>query len=217
MKQPGARRARDAEGKAARRDAILRAAERLFAERGDALPTVSDVAAASGLAKGTVYLYFTSQAHIFLTLLLEGWIAVLARVEDAARGTPAPDPGPIVACLADALRDRPDLLRLDAYGPAVLERQADPATLRAFKIALVERIVETGAAVERALDLATDNGERLLMNSYAFARGLWQTSAGGSASPLAADDRAREVLYPDYPIELERALLAYWRGELAGR
>ena len=216
MKQP-VRRARDLEGKAARRDTILRAAERLFAEGGDALPTVSDVALASGLAKGTVYLYFTSQAHIFLTLLLEGWAAVLARVAAAARDAPSREAGPIVSCLAAALRDRPDLLRLDAYGSAVLERQADPATLRAFKLALVENIVEAGNAVRHALDLTPGDGERLLMNSYAFARGLWQTSAGGTASSLAADDRARDVLYPDDPAELERALLAYWRGELAGR
>ena len=48
-------RALDGDDKEARRQTILNAAERLFNERHD-LANVADVAAAAGLAKGTVYL-----------------------------------------------------------------------------------------------------------------------------------------------------------------
>lgn len=208
-------RARDAKGKAARRDAILRAAERLFSEGGDILPTVAAVAAASGLAKGTVYLYFTSQAQLFLTLLLEGWADVLVQMEDAASGQGSPDPFPIVSAFTAALRDRPALLRLDAYGPAVLEKQSDPEAVLAFKAALAERVVEAAEVVKQALGMKKGEGGRLLMNTYAFARGLWQTSGGSDASPLPAHDPARAILYPAFHNEIERALLAYWRGELS--
>src|SRR5690606_18928752 len=43
--------------KAARRARLLRAAARLFASRGYAATTISDIARAAGMATGTVFLY----------------------------------------------------------------------------------------------------------------------------------------------------------------
>ncbi|WP_170842051.1 TetR family transcriptional regulator [Sphingomonas gellani] len=189
---------------------ILRAAEQAFAKTGDALPTVAEVAAGAGLAKGTVYLYFASQAEIYLALLLEGWSAVLARVAAAAGASPT-DAGRIVTALAAALGERPDLLRLDSFG-AVLEKQADPDALRVFKTALTARIAEAAQSIEQALDLPATGAERLLMNSYAFARGLWQ-AFGGADPSLLIDGQTRARMHPPFMPELKRALLAYWRGE----
>jgi AcrR family transcriptional regulator len=53
-------------GKARRRDAIVRAAYRLFAERGYDATTVSDIAAAAEVAPRTVALYFPSKQDIAL-------------------------------------------------------------------------------------------------------------------------------------------------------
>lgn len=54
-----------------RRAAILRAARTVFARRGFTNTMMDDIAEAAGVAKGTVYLYFTSKEQIFMEALLE--------------------------------------------------------------------------------------------------------------------------------------------------
>jgi TetR/AcrR family transcriptional regulator len=51
-----------------RRDAILRAAERVFHQRGFAQTTMDHVAAAAELSKGTLYLYFKNKDDLFVAL-----------------------------------------------------------------------------------------------------------------------------------------------------
>jgi AcrR family transcriptional regulator len=54
--------------KAARREEILDAARRVFAERGFKGTTVADIAEVAGIALGTVYLYFPSKDDVFAAL-----------------------------------------------------------------------------------------------------------------------------------------------------
>ena len=65
-----------------RRDQLLDAAEKLFAEKGYSETTVLDIAEAAGVAKGTFYLYYPSKEHCVMALkerLMEG---LVARFED---------------------------------------------------------------------------------------------------------------------------------------
>ena len=55
----------------ARRVAILDAARSVFSRSGYADTNVEAVASRAGVAKGTIYLYFSSKEEIFLTALLE--------------------------------------------------------------------------------------------------------------------------------------------------
>ena len=60
-----------------RRDQLLDAAEKLFAEKGYAETTVLDIAEAAGVAKGTFYLYFPSKEHCMVALkerLMQGLV-----------------------------------------------------------------------------------------------------------------------------------------------
>src|SRR6266850_2575598 len=52
----------------AKRDAILRAAIDVFAERGFFNAQVADVARAAGVAAGTVYLYFRSKDDLLVSI-----------------------------------------------------------------------------------------------------------------------------------------------------
>src|SRR5436853_24943 len=54
--------------KQARHQEILDAAERLFMKHPERMASVSEVAAAAGVAKGTVYLYFPSKEEMLLAL-----------------------------------------------------------------------------------------------------------------------------------------------------
>lgn len=87
------------QSRAAYREAILVAAEKVFVERGFAGTRMSDVAAEAGLATGTLYNYFDNKDAIFCTLIQErsDWLLQqmknvgeaalepLARIEDMVR------------------------------------------------------------------------------------------------------------------------------------
>jgi AcrR family transcriptional regulator len=51
-----------------RREQILDAAARVFTEKGPSAATMDEVAAAAGVAKGTLYLYFESKERLLLGL-----------------------------------------------------------------------------------------------------------------------------------------------------
>lgn len=53
------------QAKAARREEILDAARRVFAERGFKGTTIADIAEVAGIALGTIYLYFPSKDDVF--------------------------------------------------------------------------------------------------------------------------------------------------------
>jgi TetR/AcrR family fatty acid metabolism transcriptional regulator len=77
----------------AKRDAILRAAIDVFAERGYFNAQVADVARAAGVAAGTVYLYFRSKDDLLVSIfertvrerLIEGRAAVEGITDPAER------------------------------------------------------------------------------------------------------------------------------------
>jgi len=72
-----------------KRNAILSAAKRLFAERGFHDASVSDLARETGLPVGSIYTYFENKEALFRTIIDEGWedfFRALARTLDAADG-----------------------------------------------------------------------------------------------------------------------------------
>jgi TetR/AcrR family fatty acid metabolism transcriptional regulator len=68
MALAAARRSRPEPQPAPKRDAILRAAIDVFADRGYFNAQVADVARAAGVAAGTVYLYFRSKDHLLVSI-----------------------------------------------------------------------------------------------------------------------------------------------------
>ena len=73
-----ARRLRSEPPPGPKRDAILRAATDVFAERGYFNAQVADVARAAGVAAGTVYLYFRSKDDLLISIFERGMRDALA-------------------------------------------------------------------------------------------------------------------------------------------
>lgn len=66
-----------------KRAAIIRAAMSLFAEKGYEKTSTKSIAAAAGVAEGTIYLYFESKRHILLSFLEEKVLrSLLDRIDD---------------------------------------------------------------------------------------------------------------------------------------
>jgi TetR/AcrR family transcriptional regulator, fatty acid metabolism regulator protein len=83
-----ARRGRAEPVPGAKKDAILRAAIDVFAERGYFNSQVADVAHAAGVAAGTVYLYFRSKDDLLVSIFERTMRECLAQGRASADATP---------------------------------------------------------------------------------------------------------------------------------
>lgn len=210
-------RAIQAADKHERHDAILAAAHRLLASDPFRLASMADVADESGLAKGTVYLYFPSKEELYLALhernVDEFFQAVIAHVETAAAVTIEE----MLALIRRHLVEPPLFLPLAARCFGLMAHSVSPEAAAAFKERMAARLTRAGAGLERHFpQLAAGAGVALLRHSYALIIGLWQMSVGtcatatsASAPPVAGGAHERQ-----YAQDLERALRATWRGTL---
>jgi AcrR family transcriptional regulator len=108
-------RAYDAVAKDIRRQTILDAAATLYTKH-QSLPTASAIAAASNLAKGTIYRYFDSREDIFTTLVLDWWSTALDELEKHLRvaGSAHEARQVFPAHFCRLIIERPLLMQLDA-------------------------------------------------------------------------------------------------------
>ena len=163
------------------RDALLRAARRVFRDKGYAGASLDAVADAAGFTKGAVYSHFTSKADLFLSLL-ETRIEARALQQLDLVDSVATDGGP--RCLAEQVfaTSRADPL----WQLAVLEFRVvaarDPA-LAARYAALHRRTVEGIVATLEAAFAALGRRPALPLAALAVA-GL-ALDAGGFLEDLA--------------------------------
>jgi AcrR family transcriptional regulator len=67
---------------------ILQAARKVFAEKGFNETTVDEIAAAAGIAKGTVYLYFPGKRELYFAALNEGKVELRRRTTENMNAAP---------------------------------------------------------------------------------------------------------------------------------
>lgn len=198
-----------AEDKQERHRAILDAAERLLARSPERVANMVEVADEAGLAKGTVYLYFPSKEELLLALHerhVGDFFAALQSLLDRPQPVAIDDMLEITQVHMVAL---PTFLPLATRCFGIMATEVPHEAAAAFKERMTERLVATGAGIERHFPgLSPGSGLALLRHSYALILGLWQMTA-------ADQDPAACGLQPfEYPQELGRALTALWRGTI---
>lgn len=208
------KRARDDDAKAERREALLAAAGNLFSEAGS-LPSVDQIAKATGLAKGTVYLYFRSREALFLALIDAGFTRLFARLDNAIVAHDSLSAGQVGDVIADAVLADVEFLPLAALGTTVVETNIGRDEALAFKRALAEHLVACGELLARRLpNLSGGEAVNWLLASYSLILGLWQSAN----PPGQVGDWLRQaglgLLLPDFSASLRQSLRALWRGAL---
>ncbi len=204
-------RARSDQDKQARKQVILQTALTLWQHTDYASITMSQVATQTCLAKGTLYLYFPTKEELFLALLddlLLDWFTeantALEGIEGAAQ---------VAHILNQSLKNRLDMVRLLSILSTVLEQNSSLEAVTQFKLNLAQRTHTTATLLERALNLTSGQGIRLILHFNALVIGLYQMSrpvVGISDNPQFA------ALHVDFMLELEvavRALLGGREGE----
>lgn len=208
------KRARQDGQKQERRQVILDAAWKMFQQSAYEAVIMDSVARDTGLAKGTLFLYFHTKEELFLAVIdqqLSEWFASvdekLAQLESPADRTQ------VVALMADSLHERGGFTRLLAILSTVLEQNVTYESALEFKRHLLGLMLRTGAELERCLPfLKPGQGAHLLMQSQAIVVGLWHLcdSAPVVKQVFALPEmRAFEV---DFDHELRQILQALLNG-----
>ncbi len=172
------KRAVRGEQKEARRQTILHAATALFADASFDDISMAEIARQSGIAKGTVYIYFKTKEEVFLEVLRSGYENSFDQLDRTLLDMPIPGSVPEVAqALAASLTDDSDFPRLAAITHSVLEQNVDYDTVLEFKQALIRRSVYTAGLLEERLPfLNASEGMRLLITAHALLMGLQPTA-----------------------------------------
>jgi AcrR family transcriptional regulator len=216
----GRLRALDAQEKAARRESLLDAAERLY-EPSLQLPAVGEVASEAGMAKGTVYLYFRSREALYLGLHER---QAQRFFDDLAQrlSQPGPFDQETMLAIVDAhMIRRPAFLSLCNACMAAQADAVDEATHEAFHLALGTTMAQVGTALERHLPrLQPGDGVRFLHQGYALLLGLHQLVGQPSQAALLQRLQARAaglgrpmglLAMSDFRTEAHAALRGLWQ------
>ena len=172
-------RARSADAKQQREQAILDAATALGAERGIRTVTLTDIAAHVGMHKSALLRYFETREQIFLKLTAAGWrdwggalVPTLQRLADAS-------PVSVAQVIADSLVARPMFCDLLAQAPLNLERNVSLDSVREFKLVTLDEVEAIGGELTRLLGLSEQQRVDVIASATSMAGALWQMATPG--------------------------------------
>ena len=208
-------RAMGVEDKEVRRHAILDAAERLFLKHPGRMASVAEVAAAAGLAKGTVYLYFPSKEEMLLALHERHVAHFFAELMKKLVERGPLDFDDVFPVTLEHLIRLPGYLELTSRCFGLMDREIPKDTALAFKARIAQTLQGAGVHLERHFGMPRGAGVTLLLHSYGLIVGLWQLLHPNERLGRAMKRPELRSLDRDYEGEIENALRALWRGWLA--
>ena len=177
---PEVQRARSAEAKLQREQAILDAAARLGAERGIRQVTLTDIAQAVGLHKSAMLRYFETREQIFLKLTASGWRDWSASLrQELGQLEPGAPAGAVAEAFAQTLTARPMFCDLLAQAPLNLERNVSLDSVRSFKLVTLEEVAAISAELVRLRGLTEQQAVDVIATATSLAGAFWQMATPG--------------------------------------
>ena len=192
--QPIVSRARSDAQKAERRRSILEAADEHFQQVGFEAFSMAKVGRLAGVAKGTLYLYFSTREAVLLELFgekLSSWVdGVCARLDG-----PVSDADFVRAVFEEAHRD-PALIRLMARLDSVIEHNVSLEALIAAKRHMAAELTRLAARAAPALALTPAQVQETLAAFGALLLGVGQLDHGPDLDDAELPEDVRQ--FRDY-------------------
>lgn len=207
MSIPIKKRARKPEQKSVRRQSILDGAFVLWKAKGFQQFIMNDLARKVGLAKGTLYLYFTTKEQLFLAMLEDRLNGFWHRVEKALAEIRLNDRRAAAEAFARSLYQDPDVLPLLLLLEPVLEHNIDLQSVLEFRRRLVRSMTRVAARIETCIPELSGRGLQTLLRMRAYMAGVQQavSSPDSVATASLADDELR-LLRMDMEREMTEGL-----------
>jgi AcrR family transcriptional regulator len=213
------RRARSPADKAARRQAVLDEAWRLFQGVPWGALTMAQVAEGVALSKAALYRYFDTKETLFLAVAetqLRGWLLELGEKLDGLRRASSAEQ--LAEVLCTSLARRPAMARLLALLHVELEHNLVQAEALRFKRALHALLTELGAQLARAAGLASkEAGLQAALYLHALIIGLWQMADLPPQVARLLEAGGLEALRVQFRPALQLGAAALLRGLANGR
>ena len=182
-------RARSETAKLEREDSILTATEILLRQSGYDSMTMQAVATAAGLAKGTLYLYFTSRESLVLAVygrLFDRWIDCFAVRQPEFTGFDG-----FCRDFAGHYADDPLFLQLTGFANALLEPQLDREAYIKSKRGMARRVKRLAGLVCQQFSIPPAAAQKLIWGFLTIAGGTAQMTV---SSPITAADLPDDVV-----------------------
>ena len=198
------------EAKSQRRAAIVRAAEALSSQ--DMACSMDSLARKSGLAKGTLYLYFRTREELMLAVH-EKQTHELFDVVEKALADPAASAQSVLRAGMRYLKAHAEFYPLAANCRHMLDTNVSMEAALAFKLGVSRRLQTLGERIEQLYSgLRPGEGAQLLMNSYAMIIGLWQQADPPACLRPVMQRPEMKIFRIDFEKQLTAALLDLWEA-----
>ncbi len=163
-----------------RRQNILASARRLFEQEDFQSIAIAQIARKSGIAKGSVFLYFKTKEELFLCLTLEElekWNDEFDRRLEKIVHVKTAKSSDLLDIIDSTLMNNSVLIRLLAMVNVILEQNIGYKLANQFKRALLGRALHTGYLLDKSVSFFRNgDGVRFYLYLYILIIGLHQAS-----------------------------------------
>jgi AcrR family transcriptional regulator len=212
-----ARPALSQEERFSRRAVLLDAALRLYREQ-ETLPTVSNIAKSAGIAKGAVYLWFRSKEEIFVALLEDAFLELIARLLPIIESIdPRPEfaPDSFATQYVRLLAEVPDVAPLSSVLNNMLRKNLPIESFSRLDRNVGASLSKAGALLEQRFGcLMRSKGADLLLHTWTLTIGLWIMMDIPDEMKKVPDDPTLATFRRGFSTELKTAVAQLWRGAM---
>jgi len=215
-------RSSGADDRAAKRDRILDAAERVFAQRGFFAAKVADIAREAGVADGTIYLYFKNKDDLLISLFESRMERVNQILADAiaTESRPRDQLGAFVRAYLELIADQPtaaEVLTIELRQSTKFMREYSAHRFGEMLRLLAGVIAAGQAAGELSDAVPAPHAARMIFGmldemalAWLLGRGTRRRDRKTTAAAAPADDRGK--MPPSTHFDIAHA--AAWVGAL---
>ena len=212
-----ARPALSQEERFSRRAALLDAARHLYREQGT-LPTVANIAKSAGGSKGAVYLWFRSKEEIFVAILEDAFLELIARLVSIIESIdPRPEfaPDSFATQYAKLLGEVPDVVRLSSVLNSMFRENLPIESFSRLDRNVGASLSKAGALLEQRFgSLMRSKGTDLLLHTWTLTIGLWIMMDIPDEMKKVLDDPTLATFRRGFSTELKTAVAQLWRGAM---
>ncbi|WEV70688.1 TetR/AcrR family transcriptional regulator [Lactobacillus sp. ESL0785] len=188
-----------------KRQLIMQVAMQLFAKQSYMQITMKQIAAAAGVAKGTIFNYFTSKEDLFMSILLEKYCSffnkIMTNINQEPIITRQDFTNLMIGWTHELITDHAELVRLNAIRGPILEGKANMVETIKWRDQLYVISSELGKLLEEKSQHLLTQGQfsHLFIIQSGIISGLMNMSA------LTSFNHQQVALtYPDFTIDLTR-------------
>ncbi len=204
------KRAQTLQQKNDRKMKILSTAEDLFRVKSDEFPSVQEIANASGIAKGTVYLYFKTKEDIFLALIENYYNRWLMTFETSLQDGSPPEIKIVINNILNFLTENPLFFRLNSYS-TIIEACNSQEHLLAFKQNLAILMKKTTELLSVKFQTTEEQSANWLLDTFAYLTGLWNMSYPPEKVALLLKENNLSIFLPEFKHRAAKTLLLFWK------